>query len=492
MFFILILNIYFCISLCYAMNPYDITNSSSMDIKEVNFKILISQSLQHTHFNNVNVMKYADIENLNSFMTKIKNFHQSDPLLIRYFEEELASKNVINYSHILKKYYLENCEPITSANINFNQRTSLRKMVEQINNKLTEYDIDFDKHVLQNIYYEPQDNRKKIKNEEGFYLFRPGLIPYNCNDIKEWIKQHVPGQLVLSNGPVNNRYIEYTKNNDRVFLSMLSLRNAFNYEAEACSYLLLIKYFYEVRRPIKNISTICYGWQSIAFALHALTSNDEKAINIRKKIGIDRYLANALLSDLHYIEVMNPMLTISPLIEQCWRMPCITSSIFETDQKMYKNIFSLAKKSINYSLNFGIRTFFYGGVPYVSCMQSYNANSMMLLYDIKQKNYLKHINLLMHWEKYDEFVNPPSVQDIKYLSEIFSFYGIGAAFGTHNYYTEQKKLYVNYVRKNLHVPYYEYKTSLSDKNLWESIFHVEQYRENKQWEELKMYSESVF
>lgn len=117
---------------------------------------------------------------------------------------------------------------------------------------------------------------------------------------------------------------------------------------------------------------------------------------------------------------------------------------------------------------------------------------MMLLYNINQKQYLKHINLLMHWEKYDELVNPPSVQDIKHLSRIFNFYGLGASSGTHNYCPESKRLYVNYVRKKLHVPYYEYENSLSDENLWKSISHVEQYRESKRWEELQIYSESVF
>lgn len=327
---------------------------------------------------------------------------------------------------------------------------------------------------------------------EKFYLWIPGMIPHHVNDTQKFIRGIVPGEVLLYNGPVNNKYIHYTK--DRYYKSYISsLLSAFNYHREACTLLNVLKYCYMQGHPVGNLSGVCYGWQTLVCALHALVSNDEKACNVRNELDIDFECAELLLKSIYYVEIQNPMIQLLPSVQKVIEWPLRYTGLIkpESNGSRVSAFFSSGSNILGKSI-------FYHLLPSISHVKDYNGDTLTLLNEIRATGYddLRHIHLCMTWQKHDDLVAPVSLDLLNTLGDMFKFYPCGSSKGNHNEKsrTFNQHSYVNFVRKQLKVPFFDYvKYDFSaNEELLGAVSSLEQYRLEKNWQSSKALSEDFF
>lgn len=361
------------------------------------------------------------------------------------------------------------------------------------------------------IYYS-NDKNNNVVSEQGYAtLFFNGLVSVECAKrfhhirSKPEYKNQYPGQYVSSNGPVNNRDAQYNAflrwlGNIPLFKSSLrvcgALPYAFNYEEEATHAIKLLQYLNKKELPTNQeqidgdipnqfkigcLQAICYGFHGIVCGVHALVSSDQKAQQIRKKLGLKKDKAKQLLDSVSLIIAQAPMMRIADPVECITRrtIPCIlfvmqlsflvlTMWLDHRQNILHKNTIALlyvlpllinivqccpiAKEKMVAGITFFIIQYV---MPFVAPHTSdYEGDLTNLLQNLQLDNNFSNLTLVVTHQEDDEFVGPLKKDDKELLKRIFpQVIFVPSCKNGHLYESEKQKAVQNKIRKEKCLPY---------------------------------------
>lgn len=328
---------------------------------------------------------------------------------------------------------------------------------------------------LETIYCFRDKKEKQLPNGDKLTLFKPGFFNQRLHryfpmmrEAKE-IKNIFPGTIIGVDGPVNCQKSSSYLFNGNFFQAASIFREAFSYEREAFSMCAVLNFFYRQGMPLSTIHALCYGSQSVIYTLHALTSNDLRAIRIREMLGIDQYAADSIINNISLCILQDP------LLDPYYAVAAAVSSWlpFKRSIQRKDNYFS-------YSLSRTALEFSY--------FDSVKNDTMRLLYDIRNSRKYCNTDFAVIWQGRDRQVRPVLPEELRVMSEMGkNFYGCGSNTADHCIPNTSQALLLNHARREAQVVYNPNKTILRyGENVWNNI---RPYHEIGNWKGLKQYTE---
>lgn len=377
---------------------------------------------------------------------------------------------------------------------------SPKELVEEWNNGLYKFCCTLDpviEQCLKKIYYF-HSLQPNLKFPSALALFRFGLAAMPIDEVMACITL-TRGLFPSGVGVVG---IDGPTNCCKDFLNTgyTPFNNAFSYERESFINCAILLYFLKNNMPLSTLHGLCYGSQTLLYTLHALASEEKRAMDIKETLGIDKDMATRIINNIALCIFQAPLfdneyavsIVAKNIINSLALMVLANSSVRVIQETYYGDF------DFDYRLFYSIGGLtLYGASDYLSRIaapqilklswyKKETDNTKKLLYDLRNSQKFKHTVFAVNWHKYDPQVKPIDVELLNILDQTGRcLFACGSNEAFHVHTTKQQLVVFNYARKEAQVPYDKFILN-EGACLWGTLA---EFHKQKDWAGLKKYTE---